>query len=200
MSVADGYRVRQAARRAGIISAEHLAGPDVMLEVCQLANERGYRVFFYGDTDEVLGRLEEKLKQRYPNLRVAGLLSPPFRALTEDEEQACIDRINDARPDILCVGLGMPKQEQWIARNLGRIRAPVSIAVGAAFKFHSGLISRAPRWMIDRGLEWVWRFVHEPRRIFKRIVLYGPLFVVMLWLRPARLELEPVSAPVNGSV
>ena len=178
LSVPDGYRLVRIARQAGYSDAEHLTAPDLMLRTCELGQERGYRMFFYGDTEQVLDILVRELTRRYPKLNVAGTISPPFRPLSDKEEAAYVEEINSAKPDILWVGLGLPKQERWISRNVGYLRVPVTIAVGATFKFHSGMVPRAPKWMVTRGWEWVWRFSHEPRRLFKRVIIYGPIFLV----------------------
>jgi N-acetylglucosaminyldiphosphoundecaprenol N-acetyl-beta-D-mannosaminyltransferase len=97
--------------------------------------------------------------------------------LSPSEKESLIERVNQAQPDVLWVGLGLPKQERWISRNLHRLHVPVVAAVGATFKFHSGTVSRAPAWMVRNGYEWVWRIAHEPRRLFRRVVLLGPPFL-----------------------
>src|SRR5712692_9428844 len=176
LSIPDGYRLMKIARRRGH-AAEQLTGRDLMDRFCQVAQHRGYTSYFYGDTEEVLRRLVKNLTAKYPGLRIAGTLSPPFRALPAAEEEELIERVNRERPDVLWVGLGLPKQERWISRNLHRLNAPVVAGVGAAFKFHSGIVRRAPEWVVRNGFEWTWRFVREPRRLFRRVVLLGPPFL-----------------------
>jgi N-acetylglucosaminyldiphosphoundecaprenol N-acetyl-beta-D-mannosaminyltransferase len=176
LSIPDGYRLMKIARRRGY-AAQQLTAPDLMDRFCELAQHRQYSSYFYGDTEETLGKLVERLTSKYPRLKIAGTLSPPFRPLLPSEEESLIERVNQARPDVLWVGLGLPKQERWIARNLKWLRVPVVAAVGATFKFHSGMVPRAPEWMVRNGYEWVWRIAHEPRRLFRRVVLLGPPFL-----------------------
>jgi N-acetylglucosaminyldiphosphoundecaprenol N-acetyl-beta-D-mannosaminyltransferase len=145
--------------------------------VLELADRRGYGSYFYGDTDETLFALQQRLGERYPGHRIAGVWSPPFRALSPEEDAADVARINAARPDVLWVGLGLPKQESWIHAHLDRLQVPVVVGVGAAFGFMSGQVSRVPAWIGDAGFEWVWRFVAEPRKLWRRDLIDGPRFV-----------------------
>jgi N-acetylglucosaminyldiphosphoundecaprenol N-acetyl-beta-D-mannosaminyltransferase len=176
LNIPDGYRVMKIARRRGL-AAQQLTAPDLMDRFCELARQRGYSSYFYGDTEETLGKLMESLTSKHPGLKIAGTLSPPFRPLSPSEEASLIERVNQARPDVLWVGLGLPKQERWIARNLKSLRVPVIAAVGATFKFHSGVVPRAPEFLVRNGFEWAWRLAHEPRRLFRRYVLMGPPFL-----------------------
>jgi N-acetylglucosaminyldiphosphoundecaprenol N-acetyl-beta-D-mannosaminyltransferase len=118
-----------------------------------------------------------RLQARFPGLVVAGGYSPPFRPLTPEEDAEVIRRINAARPDIVWVGLSTPKQERWMAEHRDRVDAPVFIGVGAAFDFHAGLKRQAPRWMQRTGLEWLFRLLAEPRRLWRRYLRNNPLFV-----------------------
>lgn len=154
-------------------------GPDLMLRVCAAGVSPGWRHFFYGSTDDVLADLEQRLAARFPGLVVAGRIAPPFRPLSGDEEKADAARINAARPDIVWVGLGTPKQDYWVARLRPALDAPVLIAVGAAFAFHAGHLRQAPRWMMRCGLEWLFRLAIEPRRLWRRYVIGNPRF---MWL------------------
>lgn len=114
------------------------------------------------------------------------MLSPPFRQLSEEKEGSFVQQINQAAPDVLWVGLGLPKQEEWISRNLARLRVAVTVAVGAAFKLVARTVKPTPRWVRDRGLEWIWRFSQEPRRLARRVLVYGPVF--MWCLAPERIS------------
>jgi N-acetylglucosaminyldiphosphoundecaprenol N-acetyl-beta-D-mannosaminyltransferase len=175
--VPDGYSLVWLARRKGVPLRRRVCGTELLWAFCRLASQRGYRVFFYGDTEEVLVRLRERLHQAFPQLNIAGSFSPPFRSLTPQEDEAVVRMINAASPDVVWVGLGLPKQERWIVEHRHRLQAPVLVAVGAAFKFVSGVVKRAPRWMGDHGLEWLWRFFHEPRKLWRRALIDVPQFV-----------------------
>jgi len=164
---------------------ERVYGPDLMLACCAASVTKGYRHFFYGGGTGVPELLAVRLQQRFPGLTVAGTWSPPFRELSEAEEQALIDRIAAARPDIVWVGLSTPKQERWMARYVGRLRVPVLIGVGAAFDMHAGVKKQAPRWMQRSGLEWLFRLATEPRRLGPRYLINNPWFVWRLLLQSA---------------
>lgn len=186
--VPDGISLVWTARLRGIHLKGRVCGPDLMLELCEVAERKGYRVFFYGDTRETLELLEVKLLDRFPKLLIAGSHSPPFQPLTPDEEEQEITMINDAEPDVVWVGLGLPKQENWMHRNKGRLSAPLIVGVGAAFKFHSGSVKRAPIWVGTHGGEWLWRFFQEPRRIWRRVFFDAPLFAVHVMLEVSGLR------------
>jgi N-acetylglucosaminyldiphosphoundecaprenol N-acetyl-beta-D-mannosaminyltransferase len=123
------------------------------------------------------------LQKRFPGLQVAGTFSPPFRPLTPDEDEQVVQIINKAAPDIVWVGLGSPKQEYWMAEHVGRLTAPVLIGVGAAFDFLTGRKPQAPRWMQRAGLEWLFRLLTEPRRLWRRYLINNPLFVALVVLQ-----------------
>jgi len=143
----------------------------------EVANEMRYSSFFYGDTPQTLDALRSSLEREYPCHRIAGTYSPPFRPLTAEEDADVVKMINDARPDVLWVGLGLPKQETWIAEHIDRLNVPVAMGVGAAFGFLSGRVSRAPQWVGRCGFEWLWRLMCEPRKVWRRDLLGGPSFV-----------------------
>ena len=155
-----------------------VAGQELMQAFLERADRAGYRSFFYGDTQATLDALDAQIGRRFPGARTVGMVSPPFRALTDDEETAYVDQINAAAPDVLWVGLGLPKQDRWIARNLHRLQVPVAIGVGAAFRFQAGTASRGPKWLRDAGFEWVWRFAASPGKLWRRDLVDGPRFVV----------------------
>lgn len=170
-------------------------GPDLMLACCDRSITAGYRHFFYGGNEGVADLLARQLTRRFSGLSVAGTYTPPFRPLTEQEDNEVVGRINDSGADIVWVGLSTPKQEYWMADHLNRIEAPVMIGVGAAFDFHAGLKRQAPVWMQQSGLEWFFRLATEPRRLWKRYLYNNPAFVWLalqeLWqsrspLAPAR--------------
>jgi N-acetylglucosaminyldiphosphoundecaprenol N-acetyl-beta-D-mannosaminyltransferase len=148
-----------------------------MLAVCQQSIDRGYRHFLYGGASGVCEKLTERLKGQFPKLNIVGFYSPPFRLLDREEDQKIVDKINEARPDIVWVGISTPKQEAWMAQHVGRLHVPVLIGVGAAFDFHAGLKRQAPRWMMRVGLEWMFRLIQEPRRLGPRYLANNPLFI-----------------------
>jgi N-acetylglucosaminyldiphosphoundecaprenol N-acetyl-beta-D-mannosaminyltransferase len=175
-------------------------GPDLLLACCSRSLASGYRHFFYGGAPGVPERLIERLSARFPGLCVAGGFSPPFRALTSEEDLALVRRINEAQPDIVWVGLSTPKQERWMWEHRGRLKAPVFIGVGAAFDFHAGLKRQAPRWMQRNGLEWVFRLLTEPRRLWRRYLRNNPVFVWLTLLQGLGLRrYEVEDAPCRPS-
>lgn len=175
----DGMPVVWIGRRKGFSGIERVYGPDLMLEVCRLSQENGYRNYFYGSSKDVLSRLQANLKQMFPDLAVAGFYSPPFRKLFEEEDELCVEAINKNNTDILWVGLGSPKQDLWMYEHRSRISAQLMLGVGAAFDFIAGTKRQAPAWMQRSGLEWVFRMITEPRRLWKRYLVGNSLF---LWL------------------
>jgi N-acetylglucosaminyldiphosphoundecaprenol N-acetyl-beta-D-mannosaminyltransferase len=184
----DGIAPILVAHLRGMRTAERAPGADIMQEFFHRADARGYRSYFYGDTEGVLDSLRERLERAHPGHRVAGVYSPPFRDLTPAEDEEIIGRINAARPDVLWVGLGTPKQDRWIHARLDRLQVPVAIGVGAAFGFLAGAVPRCPSWMGRRGLEWVYRFAKEPRKLWRRDLIDGPRFLVSLAIELAGLR------------
>jgi N-acetylglucosaminyldiphosphoundecaprenol N-acetyl-beta-D-mannosaminyltransferase len=178
---------------AGLGHVEQVCGRDLMLSLCRASVAQGYRHFFYGGAAGVAERLAGRLQSDLPGLRVAGCMSPPFRPLSAAEDAAMVAQINAARPDIVWVGLGAPKQEHWMAEHVGRMRAPVMLGVGAAFDFLTGAKPLAPRWMQRCGLEWLFRLGCEPRRLWKRYIINNPLFVLDVLME--RLKLRRFEEP-----
>jgi N-acetylglucosaminyldiphosphoundecaprenol N-acetyl-beta-D-mannosaminyltransferase len=157
---------------------DRVYGPELMLRYSARCAERGHGVWLYGGRDQgSLAQLALSMRRQHPGIRIVGGYSPPFRPLTRAEEDDIVDQINAARPDVLWVGIGVPKQEKWMAGMRDRLKVPVMCGVGAAFDFHAGRISMAPRWMQDRGLEWIYRIAQEPRRLLPRYLWFNPRFV-----------------------
>jgi len=173
----DGMPLVWLAHRAGYRHVERVYGPDLMLAVCAAFGLHKWRHFFYGGASGVPSLLVQRLRARFPDLQVGGMWSPPFRPLAPAEDDALVSRINASQSDIVWVGLSTPKQERWMAAHVGRLNAPVLIGVGAAFDFHAGLKRQAPRWMQRNGLEWSFRLMSEPRRLWKRYLTNNPKFV-----------------------
>lgn len=166
-------------------------GPDLMLALCQAGLAHGLRHCFYGGAPGVPERLAERLRGQFENLQVVSAISPPFRNLTPEEDEACVRQINAARPDIVWVGLGTPKQDYWVADHVGRVEATALIAVGAAFDFHSGRMRQAPRWVQRSGTEWAYRLIQEPRRLWRRYLIDNALFLGHLALQLSGLRAYP---------
>lgn len=188
LSLPDGQWTARAAAARLSLEPQQVRGADLMWAFCALANERGYSSYFFGDTEEVLERLGWRLRQQFPGLRIAGAYSPPFRPLSREENEEIIQRINEARPHVLWVCLGLPKQERWIFAHRQKLRVPVVIAAGAAAKFVSGSVAPAPEWIRERGFEWLWRLLREPRRCWRRAMLYGPQFALLTLLEWSGLQ------------
>ncbi len=175
----DGMPVVWAANLLGGNLDDRVYGPELMLRYNDRCAERGHRVWLYGGRDQgSLVQLALNLRKRHPGINIVGGYSPPFRPMTAEEEDALVDQINEAHPDVLWVGIGVPKQEKWMARMRERLDVPVMCAVGAAFDFHAGRISQAPSWMQERGLEWIYRIAQEPRRLLPRYLYFNPRFVL----------------------
>lgn len=175
----DGMPLVKALKLLYGVEQDRVAGMDLLPALLASAAKRKLSVFFYGSTPEVLEKLRVRARREEPALEIAGSYSPPFRALSAEEESAVIERINDSGAHIVFVALGCPKQEQWMARHKGLIHA-VMVGVGGAFPVYAGMQSRAPRWMQQYSLEWLFRLCQEPRRLFKRYVQTNSLFLLLL--------------------
>jgi N-acetylglucosaminyldiphosphoundecaprenol N-acetyl-beta-D-mannosaminyltransferase len=187
LTTPDGMPMVWAGRRAGASWISRVYGPDLMLALCERAAARGWSSYFYGGKQGVPRSLSAALRAMFPGLIVVGAESPPFRALTLDEDDAVVDRINAANPDLLWIGLSTPKQERWMASHLGRIDAPAMLGVGAAFDIHAGTLRQAPPWIRSHGLEWLYRIYREPRRLWRRYLSTIPRFLIAIARRPPRL-------------
>jgi len=176
MATPDGMPVAWMMRKIGFPLQERINGPDLMWRYCALAAQRNEPIYLYGNTPKTLAALIIKLNTAFPNLQIAGSYSPPFRPLTEREDANIVAEINASGARVVFVSLGCPKQEMWMAEHRGRIQA-VMIGVGAAFDYHAGTIQRAPLWMQQRGLEWLYRLCSEPRRLWKRYLVTNTQFI-----------------------
>jgi N-acetylglucosaminyldiphosphoundecaprenol N-acetyl-beta-D-mannosaminyltransferase len=177
MAAPDGAPVAWMLRKLGKTQQERVSGPDLTWALLQRCEAEGLTVYFYGSTQNILARLVERLAVAFPKLVVAGVEAPPFRPATEAEDAESVQRINSSGAGLVFVGLGCPKQEQWMFAHRGCVNA-VMLGVGAAFDFHAGAVARAPAWMRDSGLEWLHRLLSEPRRLWKRYLLTNSLFVL----------------------
>jgi N-acetylglucosaminyldiphosphoundecaprenol N-acetyl-beta-D-mannosaminyltransferase len=178
----DGMPLVWSLKLLGIKKQTRVYGPDLMLILCEKLAQKSIPIYLYGGTETMLNKLEYNLKQKYPNLIVAGSYAPPFRPLTLQEETEDLKKIENSGAKVLFIGLGCPKQEEWMARQKDETNL-VMLGVGAAFSFHSGEISQAPRWMMAIGLEWLYRFIQEPKRLAKRYIVNNPLFIILFSLQ-----------------
>jgi N-acetylglucosaminyldiphosphoundecaprenol N-acetyl-beta-D-mannosaminyltransferase len=194
LAVPDGVPLVWVGRLRGRREVRRVYGPDLTLRLCERAALRGYRCFFYGGAPGVAEQLAEALSRRFPGLPVVGAEAPPFRPLTEEEDEEAVRRMNAAAPDLVFVGLGCPKQERWMATHRERLHAPALLGVGAAFDFHTGRVAQAPRWMMRSGLEWLFRLGKEPRRLWHRYLVYNPLFLFHVTLELVGLRHYPPPA------
>lgn len=172
----DGMPLVWGLRGLGIERATQVRGPELTLHVCEAAAASGIPIALYGGTEESLKAFTVFLNDKFPGIRVECAIAPPFRPLSEDEDEDCTRRIVASGAKILFVGIGCPKQERWMARHASRIPA-IMLGVGAAFDFHSGRVRQAPLVLQRMGLEWLYRFCMEPRRLWKRYLKHNPRFV-----------------------
>ena len=188
----DGMPMVWAGKLASHAEMRRVYGPDLMLDVCAWSETSGAKHFFYGGADGVAELLAKKLQGKFPKLQVVGTYTPPFRALNAAEVQALQEKVSATRPDFFWVGLSTPKQEKFMAEFLPKLDATLMLGVGAAFDFHSGRVSQAPRWMQRSGLEWLYRLSSEPRRLWKRYLRNNPLFVLNFLLQKTGLKKFPL--------
>jgi N-acetylglucosaminyldiphosphoundecaprenol N-acetyl-beta-D-mannosaminyltransferase len=179
MTTPDGMPITWTLRKLGFPDQQRINGPDLMWAYCEKAEKTDQKVFFYGSTNDVLSKLEVKLKTHFPNLQIVGMHSPPFRELTAQESIEVDSMLNNSQAHIVFVGLGCPRQEEWMFQHRGRINA-VMLGVGAAFNYHAGTIKRAPLWMQNNGLEWLHRLAADPFRLWKRYLLSNPIFIIAI--------------------
>ena len=184
--VADGVGLCVTAALTGVDVGPRITGSDYYWAVLNALSERGRaRMFFLGSSEVVLHRISDRISRAYPRLTVCGTLSPPFTNWSKDLDKTIVDTINDARPDVLWVGMTAPKQEKWVERNRPGLKVPVIASVGAVFDFFAGTHSRAPSWMCHLGLEWIYRVCRQPRKIGRRVFISNPQFVVLALMERA---------------
>jgi N-acetylglucosaminyldiphosphoundecaprenol N-acetyl-beta-D-mannosaminyltransferase len=174
--VADGVGCQWGAALSGISVGPRITGSDFFRSVMTALNQHGGRAFFFGSSDAVLAKLRARASLDFPRVSL-GSLSPPYRSWTEEENLAMIEAIRNFNPDVLWVGMTAPKQEKWVASNVSRLNVPVIGSIGAVFDYYAGVTHRAPQWVCDRGLEWLYRLPREPRRLWKRTFVSAPAFL-----------------------
>ncbi len=178
MALPDGAPLSSYSRRKGYKQAQRVTGPDLMLELFAISKEKGYRHYFYGATEGTLQSMKEVLERDYPGIQIAGMYAPPFRALTPQEDAQIVAKINESRPDFIWIGLGAPKQEEWMYQHMGQLQG-VLIGVGAGFDYLAGYIKRAPRWMQRMSLEWLYRLLQDPKRLWRRYFTSNVKFICL---------------------
>lgn len=178
--VVDGVGVTVMAKLAGVQIGPRITGTDYFQGVLNSLQQRsGGRVFFFGSSQRVLDLIAKRFASDFPSLILCGMLSPPFRSWSDEENRRMVQVINDARPDVLWVGMTAPKQEKWVEENRQKLSVPVIGSIGAVFDFYAGTYARAPQWVCLIGFEWAYRFLLEPRRMWQRNCVSAPKF---LWL------------------
>lgn len=186
LCVPDGMPLIWYGRFRGYSLARRVYGPELMSAFCRETVSKGFRHYFYGGAPGVTEELVERLKESCPGIQIVGFDSPPFRALTPEEDDEAVERINRASPDVVWVGLGCPKQERWMWNHRGLLSAPVMVGVGQAFDVLSGRKKLAPGFMREHGFEWLFRFLQEPRRLWRRYLVYSTKFVAAVFLEILR--------------
>ena len=182
MAIPDGGPLSSVGRKRGFGNMARTTGPSYLEEVLKISAENGWSHYFYGSTEETLEKLRGILQKKYPDVSIAGMYSPPFRPLTEEEDEAIVAQINASGADFVWVGLGAPKQENWMAALQGRVHG-LMVGVGAAFDYMAGNIQRAPQWMQNCNLEWLYRLLQDPKRLFKRYLVTNTKFIWNVCIR-----------------
>ncbi len=176
LAIPDGGPLSSVGRKRGATNMGRTTGPSLMEEIISISSQYGYSHFFYGSTQTTLDQMRDNLQQEYPQIQIAGMYSPPFRSLTEEEDEQITNNINKVSPDFIWVGLGAPKQEKWMALHQGKVNG-LMIGVGAAFDYYAGNIKRAPEWMQKSNLEWLYRLLQDPKRLIKRYLITNTKFM-----------------------
>ena len=192
LSVPDGMWVVYASRFLGTPLKENVKGRILVVHLCRQASELGHSVFLLGGEPGVADQAAEMLKKQFPELKVAGTLAPAFGFdQNQTENDVVVEKLRQAKPDILFVGLGAPKQDKWIANNLSQTGVPVALGIGCTFDVISGKVKEAPRWMTDVGLEWLFRLTREPGRLWVRYLVRDPQFIWKVILQKLRKNVKP---------
>ena len=180
INTTDGMPLAWALRSFGVKGQHRVYGPDLMLALCGQAARLGHRIYLFGGREEVIPILRERLERRFPRIQIAGSYSRRDPPSSTEADRASIEAVREANADIVFVGFGQPRQERWMLSHRNQLPSVVMIGVGAAFDFHAGRIQQAPAWMQRWGLEWLFRLLMEPRRLWRRYLLLNPFFLA-LW-------------------
>ena len=186
----DGKPLSVVGKLIGAKCMEKCSGPDMMIKIIENGLKYGYKHYFYGSEESTLLKLKENLLKSYPEINIVGMYSPPYRELTPEEDRIIIEDINAVKPDCIWVGLGAPKQEVWMYNHMKSFTNGIMLGVGAAFDFHAQTLKRAPLWMQKCGLEWFYRVVKEPKRLWKRYLVTNTLFLIYLLRYGASIEVD----------
>ncbi len=197
LTTPDGMPMVWAGKLAGFREMDRVYGPDLMLEIFRWSQQSGRTHFFFGGGPGVAEELKGRLEARFPGVRIVGTYTPPFRALTPEEDAALAARVAAVRPDFFWVGLSTPKQERFMAAYLDRLEATVMLGVGAAFDFHAGRVAQAPHWIQRSGLEWFYRLCREPRRLWRRYLRSNPQFLWLAFCQAAGLRKFSLEGPAD---
>ena len=176
MAIPDGGPLSTVGQKRGCHDMKRTTGPSLMGKIFEISAKYGYRHYFYGSTDETLEKLRQQLNEKYPGLEIVGMYSPPFRPMTAIEDKAIVEEINKTNPDFVWIGLGAPKQEKWMAEHQGKVKG-LMLGVGAGFDYFAGNIERAPEWMQKSNMEWAYRLMQDPKRLFKRYLHTNTKFI-----------------------
>lgn len=176
LALPDGGPLSLVSKMRGYKEAERVTGPDLMEAIFEISQKNGYKHFFYGSTENTLKKMEENLRLKYPSLNIIGMYSPPFKKEIEQESEKLLSEINMKSPDFIWVGLGAPKQEVWMKLHENKING-LMIGVGAGFDYFAGNIKRAPLWMQKNNLEWFYRLIQDPKRLYKRYMTTNSKFI-----------------------
>ncbi|WP_345975114.1 WecB/TagA/CpsF family glycosyltransferase [Sulfurimonas sp. HSL3-7] len=187
MATPDGMPLAKAMKFLYGIDQDRVAGMDLMPDLMKISEEKGLSIFIYGSTDNVLEEIVSKAKQEFPNLEL-NVYSPPFRTLSEEEKNNIVSMINDKNPDLVFVALGCPKQEKWMAEHKNKINSCM-IGLGGALEVYAGVKDRAPQWMQDYALEWMYRFIQDPKRLWKRYLVTNTLFIILLLIQIVKVRI-----------
>lgn len=200
INVPDGMPMSWIGHLQGFGNMDRVFGPDLMLALCRLSVERGYRNFLYGGKPGVAELLGEMLQKKFPGLQVVGTYTPPFRSLTAEEESELLGQVRRSRPHIIWVGLSTPKQERFMAQYVDRLQVPLLVGVGAAFDFHTGRIRDCSAWVKRAGLQWLHRLLQDPRRLSRRYLRNNPAFLWHIAWQLCRLRHYPaeLGAALDG--
>lgn len=180
MSVPDGMPLVWVGRKRGYKDIGRTAGPDIMENTFKSISYKKYKHYFYGSTRDTLDLMKDNLMKEYPYLNIVGMKESYFRPLTEEEDKEIVDEINSLKPDLIWVGLGAPRQEKWMYEHREKIKSSLMIGVGGAFAIYADLVDRAPLWMQKHGLEWLYRLIKEPGRLWKRYLVTNFKFIFYL--------------------